>query len=398
MLMDPATLRDGFKPTGPALCARRAGHRQRATAFPGGPPAGATGATAGRTAPLQAFEQAAEPGRRRRHRHAVRLPLGAAAEPLRPARRAGLGQQRRPRLERARQPRRQQRPDQHPRPRDVHAALRSRRGAAPLGRGSLPRQGTGTGAAAAGDRAEARRAGDRPGRNPPKCCCRRSRKANRALPAGEAAHPQGPARRAAAARPGHPRARQRTEVHQHRRAAADLRRRRAAGRLLAPPSAGGDRDAAARQGCAAAGRRAGRPHDPPAARPARARRAARHGRGVLAVVAAPSRARGARRRPAVAPVARRGQRRDRGPHQPWRRLADHAAAGNRRLDGARAPLPRRCRQGAEAPAGPRGPGGRRGEDPRSRPATPCWASRTSRRPRRAARASTSRRAAARSRA
>ncbi len=54
MLMDPATLRDGFKPTGQryALAARITG--SVATAFPGGPPAGATaGATAGTTAPLQ---------------------------------------------------------------------------------------------------------------------------------------------------------------------------------------------------------------------------------------------------------------------------------------------------------------------------------------------------------
>ena len=105
MLFDPSTLRDNFHPTGEryTLAARVTGNVK--SAFPNGPPAGVQLA-AGET-PTQGVGETARARRGRRHRSARGFPVGAGAEPLRPACRAAVGQQWRSGLQRARQSRRQ---------------------------------------------------------------------------------------------------------------------------------------------------------------------------------------------------------------------------------------------------------------------------------------------------
>ena len=129
MLFDPNTLRDGFKPTGKTLHARGARHRQSEDGVP-----------ERRARRRHGARRAARSRSRRSRSTSSCSPTRTCcmdflwvrhAELLRSARGAGLGEQRRPRRQRAGQPRRQHGPDQRARPRHVHASLRSRGRAAP---------------------------------------------------------------------------------------------------------------------------------------------------------------------------------------------------------------------------------------------------------------------------
>ncbi len=166
-----------------ALRHRRAGLGPAAERLPGGP----AGRRHRRAAAPRARHPDGEPGRRRRHRLPRRHALGADRQPLRPALRRAVGQQRRLRPQRARQPDRQRRPDRHPRAANVLAAVHARRPAAGAGRRAAARQGGGTRAAARRHRAQARRAAE-PSRGPPvaRALARAAARA-RAFSAGEAA-------------------------------------------------------------------------------------------------------------------------------------------------------------------------------------------------------------------
>ena len=216
MLFDPSTLREGFKPTGVryTIAARVTGdvrHRVPGRTTP-------RSHAAARTDRPQDLGEAAEPGGVRRHRPAVRLPVGARAEHVGPAPDAGLGQQRRPGAECARQPRRQRRPDQRARARLLRAAVRARSAAAAHRRRPLPRQGAGAPAAAAVHRAEAHAAAIGQGRGFLSAHHHAGAGAgDRAVRAGEAPDPQAAARGARRARRGDPPPGQHAQDTQHHR-------------------------------------------------------------------------------------------------------------------------------------------------------------------------------------
>ena len=130
---DPATLLDGFKPTGQTytLAARVQGMLK--TAFPSGAPPPATGTIRSR--------------RPRRSRRAMETPTSSSSptptcspdrlwirrQPSSGSASRRLREQRRLRRERARQPRRQRRPDQHARPATLFPSLHACRRAAARG-------------------------------------------------------------------------------------------------------------------------------------------------------------------------------------------------------------------------------------------------------------------------
>ncbi len=125
LLQDPGSLLDGFKPTGIryTLAARVSGHgahrlprRPARRGYPARRAAGPEGLPG---------QPPAQSHRVRRLRHALGLPVGAAAELLRPTGGPGVGEQRRRGAERTGQPVRQRRPHQRAQPRHLHAPLRA---------------------------------------------------------------------------------------------------------------------------------------------------------------------------------------------------------------------------------------------------------------------------------
>ena len=170
IMSDPEMLRAGFEPSGKRyVLAARIGGRVP-SAFPKGLPAPPGSDTA---APASHLASAAEP---------VNVVLVADTDLLadqlwvqsqdyfRPAGAHGLCQQRRLRHQRARQPARQRRPDQHPQSRHLPAALHAGPGSAPRSRRTLPQRRTAPAGRVAGHREQAgRTAGQprRPGRADP---------------------------------------------------------------------------------------------------------------------------------------------------------------------------------------------------------------------------------------
>ena len=175
-LVDPATLRDGFKSTGVryAIAARITGPVE--SAYPQRTAGGseARRRTAGR-APHQ-VHGAGQHRRDRRHRLLDGLSLGANPRNSRSTHCSGVCQQRRFGRQHSRQFERQQRPHQHSRSCIVLASLRAGRCAAAPGRRSPAQQGIGTAVRAAADRAQVDRTAKQAQRSDPRSCYRRNRK------------------------------------------------------------------------------------------------------------------------------------------------------------------------------------------------------------------------------